>query len=516
VLWGRRTVAWGAALGISALAGAGVGLTMPRFPATGAQALLVMALGLGVGLVAGVAVRSRWVLLAAPLVSLLGFHLGRLATGVHGPTVDRISLDTTYGTVAFVLGFVVPGLLALLPMLLGASLGAALARSRAAEGPPARGGVGRVWLYARRAVTVLTAVGLIALGGAIVQPAGTPPVRGADGRPIPGSIASLEPVRLGGHEQWIMIRAASPDKPVLLYLSGGPGQSDLPFIRALWADLARDFVVVDWDQRGTGKSYPALDPTATLTVDQLVSDTIELTDYLRRRFGEERLYLAGESWGTTLGVLAVQRAPERYHAFIGSGQMVSQLETDRRLYRDVLDLAARTGDTALAEKMRAAGEPPYDDVFIQGLVMEQYDALYRPYTPPRAYVERGTAANLGPWGVLGSEYTLIEKLNLLRATMEMNAVVYPQLQRGEGLDFRRDVPRLEVPYYMLDGQAELTARRDLALEWYAQLQAPIKRVFSFEDAAHSVAMEQYEAFHRLLLEVIVPETYPPAAKGAGG
>jgi hypothetical protein len=165
--------------------------------------------------------------------------------------------------------------------------------------------------------------------------------------------------------------------------------------------------------------------------------------------------------------------------------------------------------------MRAAGEPPYDDVFVQGLVMEQYDHLYGPYEPPRAYVERGTAANLGPWGVLGSEYTLIEKLNLLRATMEMNAVVYPQLERGAGLDLRRDVPRLAVPYYMLDGQAELTARRDLALEWYAQLEAPIKRVFSFEDAAHSVSMEQFEAFHRLLNEVIVPETYPPAMNGTG-
>jgi pimeloyl-ACP methyl ester carboxylesterase len=188
--------------------------------------------------------------------------------------------------------------------------------------------------------------------------------------------------------------------------------------------------------------------------------------------------------------------------------MVSQLETDRRLYRDVLDLAARTGNAPVAEKLRATGEPPYDDVFVQGLVMQQYDQLYKPYEPPSAYIERGTAANLGPWGVLGSEYTVLEKVNLLRATMEMNAVVYPQLERGAGLDFRRDVLRLNVPYYMLDGQAELTSRRELALEWYAQLDSPIKRVFSFPDAAHSVSMEQYEAFHRMLLEVIVSETYP--------
>jgi proline iminopeptidase len=102
----------------------------------------------------------------------------------------------------------------------------------------------------------------------------------------------------------------SGSNPILLHLSGGPGQTDMAFVRVLFEDLARDFVVLDWDQRGAGKSYPALDPTATLTPDQLVSDTIELTNYLRQRFGAEKIYLTGESWGTTLGVLAAQRAPE--------------------------------------------------------------------------------------------------------------------------------------------------------------------------------------------------------------
>jgi pimeloyl-ACP methyl ester carboxylesterase len=481
------------------LVGAAIGLTMPRFPSSSAEALLVLVLGLAVGLGAGLAWRSRWAILAAPVLAVASFHVGRLATGVHGPTIDGIHLDTTYGVVAFGLGFLVPGLLALAPMLIGASLGAALSRRFSGAGARRRGLAGRVWLYARRSTTVLASAALVALGVAIALPASTPAIRGVDGRPVPGSIASLEPVQLGGHEQWIMIHAADPTKPVLLHLSGGPGQSDLAFIRVLFEDLARDFVVVDWDQRGAGKSYAALDPTSTLTPDQLISDTVELTDYLRQRFGAEKIYLTGESWGTTLGVLAVQRAPERYYAFIGSGQMVSQLETDRRLYQDVLALAARTGDEALTQKMRGYGEPPYGDVLAQALVMEQYEALYQPYEPPQAYIERGTAANLGPWGIFGSEYNLIDKLNVLRGALEMNAGVYPPLEAGQAVDFRRDVPRLEVPYYMLDGQAELTARRELALDWYAQLLAPIKRMYSFDNAAHSVSMEQFEAFHRILL-----------------
>jgi pimeloyl-ACP methyl ester carboxylesterase len=341
----------------------------------------------------------------------------------------------------------------------------------------------------------------------IALPASTPPILDADGKPVQGSIASLERVRLGGTDQWIMIRAHNPDKPVLLYLSGGPGQSSLPYPRVILDDLTRDFVLVGWDQRGTGKSYAALDPVPALTLDRTVSDTIELTEYLRERFDERKIYLLGESWGTTLSVLAAQRRPDLYFATIGSGQMVSQRETDRRLYRDVIALAESTGDDATANAMRRYGEPPYADIpYANAFVMGQYDRLYKPYVPPQSYLDKGRTANIGPWGVLGSEYTLVEKANVLRGLIDMFTVVYPQLQ---GIDFRRDVPRLDVPLYVLDGQAELTSRRDLALEWFDALEAPIKRSFSFENAAHAVAFEQFEAFHARMLDTVLPETYVP-------
>src|SRR5690606_4628482 len=95
---------------------------------------------------------------------------------------------------------------------------------------------------------------------------------------------------------------------------------------------------------------------------------------------------------TTLAVLAAQQRPELYHAIIGSGQMVSQRETDRRLYDELLDYAGRTGDTALAEQMQAFGEPPYADMYAYAFVMGYYEQLYQPYTPPQAYIEKGTAA----------------------------------------------------------------------------------------------------------------------------
>jgi pimeloyl-ACP methyl ester carboxylesterase len=262
---------------------------------------------------------------------------------------------------------------------------------------------------------------------------------------------------------------------------------------------------VSWDQRGTGKSYAALDPTSTLTLEQAIADTIELTEFLRSRFHQQKIYLLGESWGSTLGVLAVQRRPDLYYAWIGSGQMVSQRETDRRLYHELLALAAKENDTALATKMRRYGEPPYADIpYANAFVMQQYERLSPPYTPPQSYIQRGTAANLGPWGIFGQEYTLVEKVNVLRGLIDMFSVMYPQLQ---AIDFRQTVKQLEVPVYLLDGAAELKARRELALEWFNTLKAPRKRLFRFENAGHSVAFEQFETFSHILTDTILPETY---------
>jgi proline iminopeptidase len=95
-LWRSRVAAFSAAIGASAVVGASIGLTMPRFPATASQALIVMTAGAGPGLVVGLAMRSRWAMLLAPLVSVLPFQVGRVATNVHGPTIDRVQRDTTY------------------------------------------------------------------------------------------------------------------------------------------------------------------------------------------------------------------------------------------------------------------------------------------------------------------------------------------------------------------------------------------------------------------------------------
>jgi pimeloyl-ACP methyl ester carboxylesterase len=333
-----------------------------------------------------------------------------------------------------------------------------------------------------------------------------PPLRDASGRVVPGSIASLEKVPINGSDQWIEIRAWSPDKPVLLSIPGGPGQSDLAMSRPTLGTLAKDFVVVSWDQRGIGKSYASFDPK-TLRTNQAVADTIALTNYLRQRFDERKIYLFGESGGSIIGVLAVQQHPELYHAWIGSGQMVNPLETDRRIYRDLLAYAATHHESGLASTMRGYGPPPYRSVFAYAYVMTQYDKLAGDYTEPKAYTDALNKAGVGPFGVMGSEYTLPEKMNVVRGLIDTFSAIYPQWQT---IDFQRTAEQLRVPVYLFTGAHELAARRDLAVAWYEKLHAPIKHLYNYPDAGHATAFEHFQDLHRIMLHTVMPETYSPA------
>jgi proline iminopeptidase len=485
----------GLAIGIALLAGLLADAIAPRGPVTTAQGLGVMAIALLAGLAGGCLARTRWVLVPQLLAWMFAVEFGR--RGLAVPSLE-VRFDNVYGITAFVITRGIDGILLLFPMTTGVLLGRGLGRRL----------VGTTASSRHRPVgTVLVGAMSVALAVLVAWPASTPPVLGPDGAPVAGGIAELATVRLGGTDQAVMIRGASPDKPVLLYLSGGPGQSDLPLARALSAGWTDHFVFVDLDQRGNGKSYAAIDPLSAMTIDRAVSDVVELTEHLRDRFDEERIYLMGESWGSILGVLAVQRRPDLYHAWIGSGQMVDVLDTDRQIYRDLAAYATGAGDEDLLASLAAIGAPPYRDIpWANSNLLAWYEYLYKPYTPSAGYLARGRASGLDPFGVLGSEYTFLEKRNVLRGLIDTFTVLYPQLY---DLDFRESVPRLDVPVYVLDGKAELEGRRDIALEWFEKLEAPSKQLVSFDGAAHSVAFEQGDEVLRLMTETIPPATYAP-------
>jgi pimeloyl-ACP methyl ester carboxylesterase len=497
-VWSRRWIGIGIAVAVAGIFGVILGLTMPRGPMTTPQALIAMLSSLLVGGIAGVVLRSRWAMLLAPAVFMVVYELVRV--GTDGPTVDAINLSIIYGVIAFVVGRGFTGLLTVLPMLVGAVYGAALARriDRSTVAPSTGQSSHRIWRGTRRVAAAVTALAVIALAVLIARPAGTDPILAADGNPDPAAVAELTQVQIGGHDQTIMIRGANVDAPVLLYLAGGPGGTDIGAMRLFGSALEQDFVVATWDQRGAGKSYPALDPTSTLTVEQSVRDTIEVTDYLRHRFDEQKIYLVGQSWGSIAGVLAVQQRPDLFHAYIGVGQRVDPKATDQMFYADTVAYAERTGNTALTAELATIGPPPYANMlgYVPGVLTGE--PLWNDH-PGQSH------ATEMPANLYVREYSLVDQVHSMGAFFDTFAVLYPQLQN---IDFRVDVPALQVPVYLVQGRYEARGRAVLADEWFTHLQAPNKQLIVFDHSGHRALFEEPARFHDVMTNTVLPLTDP--------
>lgn len=484
-IWSRPSAGLGIVIAIAALTALLAAWLTPRGPVNGTEALVSILIALIVGALAGLAMGSRGAVVLAPVIFMTVFELARLR--VSGPTVDAITLSSMYGIIAFVVGRGFHAVLALLPMALGADYGYRLSTYLRNDLPFARGA--GAWVMTGTATLILIAVAFF-----VSRPANVAPIIGADGLPVPGSIAEITSVRLGGLDQTLMIRGKSQDAPVILYLAGGPGGTDLGAMRGD-VSLEQEFVVVTWEQRGTGKSYGALDPVETLTPEQMTQDAIELSRYLCERFDEDKIYLVGNSWGTLLAVRAAQQSPKLFHAIIGTGQMVSPRQTDIMFWEDTIAWAEESGETGLVTDLRRIGPPPYDDLLdYEAALSREHD--FNPY--PYLDVNKEMPGNL-----FVPENTLIDRINGFRGFLDTFAVLYPQLQ---DVDLRQDASSLDVPTYVVLGAYEARGRDVPAREWFEILDAPKKELVVFERSGHRPSFEQPAEFAGLM-ERVVAETY---------
>jgi proline iminopeptidase len=452
---------------------------LPRGPVTTTETLVAIPAAVLVGMAAGALIRRRSALVLVPAVFVLVLEVAQLA--LAGPTVDRPRL-TALGLLAWVAVRVVLGLLLVVPMAVGAGWGVLLA-GRRHEDVARLGRAGRV-------VLVVATLGVATVAALVAVPASTAPILGPDGTSRPGSIAELATVEIDGREHALLIRGVDRDAPVLLHLAGGPGGTDIGAMR-LDTSLEEHLVVVTWDQRGSGKSYRAIDPVSTLTIEGAVADTIAVTDHLRERFDEDRIIIAGQSYGTVPAVLAAARHPERYRAVVSTGQMVDVVETDRIFYDDVVAEARRRGDEATLERLTALDPPPYprweDDVAVNSL-----ERSFFAYPEFDGHTEMTTT-------IWGPEYRLMDSFAAVRGLLDTYALLYPKLQQ---VDLREAVRELDVPLYVVVGEHESHGRVAPARVWFDQLRTPGKEWVELPASGHRANFEQPDLYARLLARIL--------------
>ncbi|CAN1211318.1 prolyl aminopeptidase [Tumidithrix helvetica PCC 7403] len=330
--------------------------------------------------------------------------------------------------------------------------------------------------------------------------ASTPPIVDANGKPIRNNIAVLETVKLGGSDEWISIRGKDSRNPVLLFLAGGPGGTQLVLEQRALAGLEDRFVVVNWDQPGAGKSFNAIDH-AKLTPDRYISDAHELVLHLRQRFGKDKIYLSGQSWGSALGIMVVQRYPDLFHAFIGTGQEVAFLENELIRYDLALSLAQERGDVQQVEKLKQQGAPPYYGKDVMPKMLTYLNDLNKYRNDQQNLAIAKPKFNIVFELITSSEYGLVDKVNLYlsRGELETVGVVFPQLW---GVDFRKQATHLKVPAYFLIGRHDGTTSPKLTEEYFNLLTAPHKELIWFEHSGHGSWMNEPAKFIDVLLKIL--------------
>jgi len=168
-------------------------------------------------------------------------------------------------------------------------------------------------------------------------------------------------VSIGGIEQWITITAANRDNPVVLFVHGGPGNALSPFADAMFDGWEKDFTLVQWDQRGAGRTYGRSGPSieSTLTFDRIVLDGIEVAEYLTTHLHSKKIVIVGGSWGSLVGMHLAQKRPDLFSAYIGTAQLVGMRENSRASYERVLAYARETKDAVAMDELTQLGPQPW-------------------------------------------------------------------------------------------------------------------------------------------------------------
>jgi len=310
-----------------------------------------------------------------------------------------------------------------------------------------------------------------------------------DGKPIINSIFEKIFVTIGGVKQGLFIKSKDFNKPVLLYVHGGPAFSNYFLFEKYKPGLEDYFTVCYWDQRGGGLSYRSDIPIESMSFEQLTADAIEVTNYLRHRFAKEKIYLMAHSGGTPIAIQAAATAPQLYKAYIGMGQITRQSESERIAYKFIVEQYTKTGNKKGLKELSKYPVLTSDTSFTHF-----YKSMIRDQSMHELGI--GTMRNMKSifWGVfipvwMCNAYTIREKINIWvsKFTFITRAKFVDQLFT---LDIPVSIPTLDIPVYFFSGKYDLTVNVDLSKAYLGKLHAPVKGFYTFENSAHSPLFEE--------------------------
>lgn len=337
-----------------------------------------------------------------------------------------------------------------------------------------------------RVLMVLVLLVLIILLLIILKSPGKVSVyKDAKGLTPPRSLSEIRMLGINNSEQYLIIRSADTLNPVLLYIHGGPGSPEFMFMDHFRSTLDEDFTICYWEQRGAGKSFQPGIPAEAMSLEQFVEDAAEVTRYLISRFGKEKIFLLGHSWGSMLGSYTVQKYPDLFLAYFGIGQVADQIRAEQISYDFVLSKARELNDLKAVARLVEIGRPPYGSIeeSINKIMVERkFVSRYKGAIYQGNFYREASLALLNC-----REYTFMDKLNFLRGmSFSLEHLWDEVLERN----LFEEIPEQKLPVFIFQGIHDYQTAYPVAKEYFDSLRAPFKAFYSFEYSAHSPNFEE--------------------------
>jgi proline iminopeptidase len=319
----------------------------------------------------------------------------------------------------------------------------------------------------------------------------------------PNGINSLEPVRIGGIDQWIEVRGQNVNNPILLFIHGGPGIAFIPLAGAWQASWERNFTVVQWDQRGAGKTYASNDKELqrrTMNLPRMEQDTLEVVNYLRNRFKREKIFVLGHSWGSVLGLWLAHEHPELIYAYVGVGQVISTEQNEEVGYQDVLQEAhKRHNEQGVKDLESIAPYPPPNADFGKMSILRGWEQdLLGP--PPSTPVFTDTKEILSAV-VSAPEYSLVDDYAWMHSTQFSVSILLPEIMKIDLTKLGSDFP---APVLFFEGRHDPYCPSSLIWEYSQIIKAPHKEFIWFDNSGHFPFFEEQQKFADELFQKVLP------------
>lgn len=312
-----------------------------------------------------------------------------------------------------------------------------------------------------------------------------------NGAILADSISEITKVEIGNMEQGMIIKGKNVNNPVLLFLHGGPGNPEYTLAKEV--GLEDYFTVCWWEQRGCGMSYSSSIKDDEITLEQMISDTAEVTNYLRERFGKEKIYIMGHSWGSFLGVNTVDKYPELYEAYIGIGQVVNQFKSEKLSNDYMLSAAQANNDEKTIKNLQKYSLISPEDVTADYLMLRS-DILSK-LGNGVFHIPKSKFNLLLPI-FQAREYTLSDIYGY--AAGSLLCLKQPINQSQYTMNLIETIPELDVPVYIFHGVHDMQVSYELSRQYFDVLKAPEKYFYQFDNSAHSPFIEEPEKFIEIL------------------